>query len=268
MEIETIIDYIRSVIREIREENNIHGVVKDSIFEILEKRCTVIYFPTNDKNRGFHIRKLVKDEMRDFVYINTDKTIEQQIFTAAHEMGHVWNVYHKVAERASIQGIILDESDMDLEERVVDRFAAELLMPENEFKNSVYRYVKEYEMKGSISVVGLLKIISKLMHEYMSPFNAVRKRLYEVRFLGDEADHYFKKNKQMLELFVNQMKKDDNTVLNSVTNVKMISGLRRVVEKAEENPDISKALVSKLKADFELEDIVLNDTIKVNVPEG
>jgi len=61
MEIETIIDYIRSVIREIREENDINGIVKDSIFEILEKRCTVIYFPTNDKNRGFHIRKLVKD---------------------------------------------------------------------------------------------------------------------------------------------------------------------------------------------------------------
>jgi len=179
MEIENVVIFIRETIEDLRTEEKIDSIIKDGIFDILKSKCTIIYYPMSDEdNRGFHIRRLVNDEMRDFVYINTAKSYEQQIFTAAHELGHIWNVYPKVVEKASASGINLDEKDNDDEEKVVDRFAAELLMPEKEFRDSVNHYTKEFEMSEDISVVDLLKMIAKLMGEYMSPYNAVRKRLH------------------------------------------------------------------------------------------
>ena len=103
--------------------------IKDGIFNILEEKCTVIYYPfPEEKNRGFHLKKIVGNELRDFVYINTGKTIEQQVFTAAHEMGHVWNVSKKVRDLAINKGLEIGDID---DEKVTDRFAAELLMPKH-----------------------------------------------------------------------------------------------------------------------------------------
>ena len=55
-------------------------VIRDDIFGILEKHC----------NCGFHTKRFVKDRLGDFVYINTAKPVAEQVFAAAHELGHVW----------------------------------------------------------------------------------------------------------------------------------------------------------------------------------
>ena len=82
-----IIEQIPTVIKNIRTDyvlNNI--IIKDDIFGILEKHCTVVYYPIeNEKCCGFHTRRFVKNELEDFVYINTAKTIAEQVFAAAHE---------------------------------------------------------------------------------------------------------------------------------------------------------------------------------------
>ncbi len=268
MDIESVVDIIRDVVQDIKMENNINGIIKDGIFEVLEKKCTVIYYPINDrKNRGFHIKKLVKNELQDFVYINTAKTVEQQIFTAAHEMGHVFKVGQRFLEKLSGSGVEVTEFSNDDEEKVVDRFAAELLMPFDMFEKSVQEYIDANGFEEVLSVIDLLKMIAKLMGEYMSPFNAVRKRLVELGFFDKAADDYLRKNKIMLEAIVDQMKKDDNSILSSGTNVKMISGLRDIVVTAEGMPGVNQGLVLKLKRDFELDDIELKDTIVFKLPK-
>ena len=62
------------------------------------------------------------------MYINTARTVAEQVFAAAHELGHVWGVAAQVWEQAGEQG----EVESKNEERIINRFAAELLMPTKE----------------------------------------------------------------------------------------------------------------------------------------
>jgi len=257
-----IIKIIKNIVLEIKSNNNINSIVKDAVFQILEKKCTVIYYPLSDeKNRGFHIKRLVNDKLEDFVYINTDKTIEQQVFTAAHELGHIYKVYDRVVDLASGVGIDLDINDQDYEEKVTDRFAAEFIMPENEFIDFVTDYATNNNFKERVLVFDMLKLIAKLMDDFMSPFNAVRKRLYEIEAIDAASDQYLRDNKIELEKYVDSLKNDENSLINGNTGVKTISGLRSFIDKASSSVDTDKVLIKKIKKEFGLEDIVLTDQI-------
>jgi len=67
-------------------------------FSILEKTAIVVFYPLDDENDGFHIQRTLKGKSADFVYINTSKAIEKQIFTAAHELGHRLGVESYISE--------------------------------------------------------------------------------------------------------------------------------------------------------------------------
>ena len=98
MEWKKIENVIREIVSHIKKECIIQNTaIRDDIFSILEDKCTVMYYPLqNEKNRGFHIKRIVKNQLEDFVYINTAKPIVEQIFTAAHELGHIFEVSKKV----------------------------------------------------------------------------------------------------------------------------------------------------------------------------
>lgn len=103
---------IQNIVDEIKKACIIQNTaIRDDIFKILESQCTVVYYPISDqKNRGFHIKKIVHDQLEDFVYINTDKPIAEQIFAAAHELGHIF----KVAERVWSMFIVKMEQNYNL----------------------------------------------------------------------------------------------------------------------------------------------------------
>lgn len=86
MQWDQIVEIIREIIADIRRECIIKNVaIRDDIFGILEKKCTVIYYPLEDeKNCGFHIKKIVGDSQEDFVYINTDKPIDIYPWISVH----------------------------------------------------------------------------------------------------------------------------------------------------------------------------------------
>ena len=264
---DSIVSIIQEVVETVRQQNGINSeLVKDSIFGILESHCTVIYYPlTNEKNRGFHIKKLVNDSLEDFVYINTDKTVEQQVFTAAHELGHIFKVYDKVCNMALQRDITLDRMDQDYEEKVTDRFAAELLMPEDIFRKATIDYSTELNMKNDVSLLQILKLIAKLMDSFMSPFNAVRKRLYEIRVIDDKADNYMSDRKVLLEKMIDCMKRDDNRLISSKTDVKTISGLRELLESAVKNDSVDRSLIQKIRADFGIEELEVPDNLTINL---
>lgn len=254
-----ISDEVKKCIQRLSEnvlrDGDFEDVIKDGIFDVLESKCTVIYYPLeNEKNRGFHIKKLVNDQLEDFVYINTDKTVEQQVFTAAHELGHILGVYGKVS--AELQGIIELNLDNQLyEEKVIDRFAAELLMPEDKFVKETNTIADDLGIVNSVSVLEMMKLIARLMGRFMSPFNAVRKRLREVNAIDKDADRFLSEEKESLERIVDLLKKDENRLINSNTGVKTISGLRELLDEASSNPDIDKTLIRKIKTDFDINDI-------------
>ena len=249
---------IQKVVIEIMKEHlsSPDYIIKEGIFDILEKKCTVIYYPlSNEINRGFHIRRLVKDKIEDFVYINTEKTVEQQVFTAAHELGHIYDVYSKVCDLTRKRGENLDKFDQDFEEKVTDRFAAELIMPEVIFTEITKEYIKSNKLSNHTSLFGLLVMMAKLMDYFTSPFDAIRKRLFETDFIDDKTNRLFSDNKDELIKIIELLKKEDNSVINSKTEVKTISGLRSVINEAIKCEKTDKNLIKKLKNDFELEDV-------------
>ncbi len=95
-----------------------NDAIKDGIFRLLEKHCTEVYYPlNNEKTRGFHVKRFVKARREDFVFINTANPVSEQIFGAAHELGHVWEVANKILKEMPGQSFTPDEENQDLEGR-------------------------------------------------------------------------------------------------------------------------------------------------------
>ena len=47
----------------------------------------MLYYSLDDDIDGCHICKPLNGEMKQFVYINTSKVLQEQVWTAAHELG-------------------------------------------------------------------------------------------------------------------------------------------------------------------------------------
>ncbi len=54
-----------------QKEISTSPLIRDDIFNILEEHCTVLYFPLEDENDGCHVKRFVKNQLFNFVYINT-----------------------------------------------------------------------------------------------------------------------------------------------------------------------------------------------------
>ena len=59
---------IQRIVSDIKDKCIIKNVaIRDNIFGILEDNCTVIYYPLRKReNRGFHIKRIVKNELEEF----------------------------------------------------------------------------------------------------------------------------------------------------------------------------------------------------------
>lgn len=244
-----VVEAIRKIILDIKEKCIIKNTaIRDRIFSILENECTVIYYPLeNEKNRGFHIKKIVKNELEDFVYINTAKPIAEQIFAAAHEFGHIWDVAEKVWNILGCEGKPTEEE----EEAITDWFAAELLMPTDEFRDTFFAHMNELGIKaGKVKLDEIVRIIVLQMNDFMVPYEAVRRRLEETDIIPKEsADYLLSKQEEALEL-VAVFLKDSNTYLGNGTSVKTVSGIRTLIENAESQGNVDSCLLKKIKKEF------------------
>lgn len=186
MDWEKIIGLIPAVIEKVRTDYILNNmIIKDDIFGILEKHCTVVYYPIeNEKNCGFHTKRFVKDKLEDFVYINTAKTVADQVFAAAHELGHVWGVATQVWEQVGEQGIL----ESKIEEQIINRFAAELLMPTKEFRKTFLAHIEKLGFDSNkLRLADLICVMVLQMNDYMVPYEAYYDVLYEDMRLTLEA---------------------------------------------------------------------------------
>lgn len=245
---------IQKIISDIREKCIIQNTaIRDSIFGILENSCTVIYYPLeNEKNRGFHIKKIVKNKLEDFVYINTAKPIVEQIFAAAHEFGHIWEVAEKVWKIIGYVG----KPTLEEKEDITNRFAAELLMPTEAFRNAFLAHMEELGMKsGKVKLDDLVRVVVLQMSDFMVPYESVRKRLVETGLMRAEVGEELASKEEQILSLVAIFIKDRNTYLGNGTGVKTISGIRTVIEKVEEHGEIDDYLLHKIKRDLNITDM-------------
>ncbi|MCI9429038.1 MAG: ImmA/IrrE family metallo-endopeptidase [Lachnospiraceae bacterium] len=252
MERKAVVTAIQNIILNIKEECIIQNTaIRDSIFGILENACTVIYYPfEKEKNRGFHIKKVVKNKLEDFVYINTAKPIAEQIFAAAHEFGHIWGVAEKVWYVLGYEGKPTEKEEED----ITDWFAAELLMPTETFRNTFLAHMNKLGIKaGMVKLDDLVRVIVLQMNDFMVPYESVRRRLTETSIIQQEAaDYLLSKEEEILNL-VAVFTKDSNTYIGNGTGAKTVSGIRTLIENAENQEKVDKYLLNKIKREFNIE---------------
>lgn len=253
-QLEELVPEIEKVVKEVRLDYLINNeIIRDDVFEILEKRCTVMYYPVDDKSNGFHTKRIVKDSLQDFVYINTAKENELQVFTAAHELGHIWGVAEEVWKR---MGYPMDELTEKWEEDITDRFAAELLMPREIFVKTFLKKYAEYGHEdGMIEWEELIQVIVFQMNTFLTPYESVCRRLVETQLISGKAKEYLEQHEAEFLEKVKIYAAEQNFRLGIGQKRKAIANIRELLEEAEKKGTLSKRRMEQIRRDFDIKDI-------------
>ncbi len=259
-QIEDLVSEIEEVVKEIRQDYIINNeIIRDDVFEILEKHCTVMYYPINDKNNGFHTKRIVKDELQDFVYINTAKETELQVFTAAHELGHIWGVAQEVWKR---KGYLPEALTEKLEEDITDRFAAELLMPKEVFLKSLRKKYEEYgHTDGKIELEELIQVIVFQMNTFLTPYESVCRRLVETGVIHTKVKQYLEKHEKEILQKVKIYAMEQNFRLGMIQKRKSITNIRELLEEATEKETLNRRRIEQIRKDFDIKDIQTKENL-------
>ncbi|MCM1233999.1 MAG: ImmA/IrrE family metallo-endopeptidase [Ruminococcus flavefaciens] len=265
------VDLIRRMIADQFNLDNLkesfpNPLLREDVLALLNRYCTVVYFPLNgEQNNGFHVKVPDKGgEEHHFVYINTAQTIEKQAFTAAHELGHIWKVDQLVAEEC---GTELNE---ELGEQIINRFAAELLIPRELFQTL---YIREYERRqtedGRIRVRDMFDLIVVLMDQFFAPSKAIIYRCWELGYIKQETRELLLGNtpalsKSTIESVVRETIRAKGYVqFENPTQKKSIDGLAALLNQAEECGCVSADKIQHLRALFDLTPPVADEQMNV-----
>lgn len=274
----TIIDFIE----ERYKQDNLsdlfqNPLLREEMLDLLDRYCTVVYYPVDDKNNnGFRLKQMpfADGSRQDFVFINTAQTLEKQVFTAAHELGHIWNVDEVVLREHGL------EDTPDMREHIINRFAAVLLMPADQFGVSVRAGLKEYGEQGtnSITYVNLLRMIVGMMNQFFAPMKAVVLRLIELNIFRDEvAKILFGYEDVPAEIITKQIHKlcieYGYTNLLKPNRKRYIEGLAQKLDKAEQENLVSSNKIRIMREKFGLEPETttgtgLDEKISLDTQEG
>lgn len=253
---EEVVKAIQEFVTLKRQENEIvNEIIRDDVFAILEKQCVVLYYPLPDeKVEGCHIRKPLGGGMEQFVFINTTKAVQEQTWTAAHELGHVWEVDSYVKH-------ILNRDDLNVED-LVNRFAAELLLPKDIFQEEVRRRLEEYGYKGPRMQEELMvRLVTYLMNYFCTPSKAIIRRFIELNYIDEDAeDMYLKGFKRQGVLYKRFILENQYTRLETVNRACSMGSIEQDIELLESNGVYSDKKIDRLRELFRLKRTEPNGT--------
>lgn len=241
--------------------NYTEPVIRDEIFKLLRRKSKILFFPLDEELDldGFHIERCVNGKMEAFVYINTAKNFEKNIFCAAHELGHIYEIEKDIKKVFS--EACLDNKEIDV---IMNRFAAELLMPHSHFCNKFQTLLSEIcEEKDVIKVSELLTIIVALMDYYYVPYKAVVWRLWEIGFLTEVGRDKFAKIEEddadIIDMYIYEGK---YTRLRNPSRIRSFENLPEYLSFAEQNHVYAKRKINQMRDDFEIKISVSDEKIE------
>lgn len=242
-----IVEAIQEFIKNKRDEKQIiNTVIREDVFSVLERECHVLYYSMDDTIDGCHISKPLKGRMEQFVFINTKKVVQEQVWTAAHELGHVWNVD---------QHIQTDSPDsVEEREQIVGRFAAEFLMPEEVFRKEVRAKLKELSFSGKgLSSEMMIQLVTYLMNFFCTPYKSVVRRFVELKYVQkcDETE-YLKRFENNFALYEKLIQENQYTRLEDQKDVYAIGNLQRDIELLEKQGVLRKRYVQRVRELFKI----------------
>lgn len=230
-------------------------LLRSDVLDLLDMFCTVVYYPLEDeKNNGFHVTDMpfANGEKQNFVFINTAQTMEKQVFTAAHELGHIWAVDDYVISKLCL------EDTPKTREMVINRFAAVLLISEIQFKEAFYNELDKYvNPKGSITVLNMYKIIVIMMNKFLVPMKAIVLRLYELEMLPKDTVELLLGQGTLSEAYIENLIKaliEDfgYTSIQTPSKKKWIEGLSEKLEIAEKKQLLPQSKINHMREMFGL----------------
>lgn len=262
-----IISGIQELVKKIKEEKGIvNEIIRDDVFSILQAcDCVVLYYPLDGENpdgcAGCHIEKWVNGHKEQFVFINTNNTRERQAFSAAHELGHIWKVDERLRQ-------MFPQAEIETEE-VINRFAAELLMPQKHFEDVLKKYMEKIGYKGPfIQENTLVEVIAYLMNYFFVPYKSVVLRFNELGKLDSKYNGQilpYKDGKLLNEI----IRSEQYTRLGLVNKLKSMDNLQEYLVEAERRGVINDTRLSNIRSRFDIEEIgnVPEDNVKLEFQE-
>ena len=257
-----IVAQIKSFIDDKRNEDKVktkypNALLREDIFSMLDGYCTVVYFPLeNETINGFHITGIIDacGKENTFVYINTAQTIEKQVFTAAHELGHIWGIDELIS--SNIKTML----SFDEKEKITNRFAAELLMPEQIFHTACIAEFERYkESEGTITIFNLLKSVATLMTNFFVPYKAVIHRIAELKIITEDTANMLLGNTvipydEITQLIDKYLIDIGYSKFLEPTRKCWIDGLSELLDKAQQQGTVSENKIKHLRSLFNLPD--------------
>lgn len=244
-----VVSVIQDFVSTKRQENDIvNEIIRDDVFAILEKQCVVLYYPLDDNGvEGCHIRKPVGEEMEQFVFINTTKPVQEQTWTAAHELGHVWEVDSYVKH-------MVGRNDLDAED-LVNRFAAELLLPQEIFIEQIRDRLEEYGYKGpNMQEEMMVRLVTCLMNYFCTPYKAIIRRFIELEYIDEDSEEEFLRGFERQEaLYKRFISENQYTRLETVNRACSMGGIEQDIKLLEKNGIYSDKKIACLRKAFRLE---------------
>lgn len=253
--INEIVSLPESVILSIKQFINDKGLnsqplLRDGVFALLEKYCTVLYYPQKaEENDGCHVKRLVNNEIVNFVFINTHKSIEKQVFTATHELGHILELSEYLRKNCP-------DFMPEMDEIAMNKFAALLLMPEGIFTKELQNNLKNYSTDDEkITLDGLIKLSLYLMDFFFVPFKSVIIRMFELGFLSQDIAEEIIKDKGTLEKINDFIKTLGYKRLGIRSEKKSIKDFAELLDRAEKSESFSSSKINSIRTKMDLPEI-------------
>ncbi len=242
---------------------NTNEPIRDSIFEILDDKCIILYYPQeNEENDGSLIQKYINDKLTNFVHINTYKVIEKQVFTAAHELGHILNLHEYLLENCDEYN---QKHDKDIEEAAMNYFAALILMPTEYFTDKATSLFKNHE--HNIDLYDFYKNSTKLNDTFFVPFKAVVVRLYEINIISKKTAELLINNNIILNEINDYIKIYNFTRLGIRSQKKGIKGYPELISKVEDAEIFNSRKINNTrnKLDIPVNNLIETNNLKINL---
>lgn len=170
---------IYDITNKLRLQNNLGNYCGRSLFDVIEKididGSNPLLFRLPFKNIDLAGFVGYKND-RFSVFLNSNRTLGYEIFTAAHE------IYHLIENTSGIkEDIIIEENDTSKKENcevLADSFAVELLIPEMDISREYERLIKLNALKSPDESTIII-----LQQQYFVEYRAITKRLAELNII-------------------------------------------------------------------------------------
>ena len=251
-------DEVSSIISEKANEyivkNKLSVPIGTQIFSELERVSILLLYPLFDENaNGICVTRTVNNKKVKFIFINTNNYITKQVYTAAHEIGHIIDIDKEIKKTLEFD---------DDPELIINRFASELLMPKKIFIDEFLKIKKEIiGNKMKVDINDMNSIIFELMLYFMVPYRAICYRMGEVSILSSNnvilLERYERQQKDDIEKKLRSEKKYEKLV--NTNREKKFAKIDELLKNAEDNNLTFKTKIDRMKEIFNEDNKEIND---------